>query len=203
MMKEEKEIKVMKHRIGIVGCGGIANQKHFPALKNAADRVELVAFCDLIRERAENAAKEFGAPDAKIYVDYHELLKDESIEIVYVLTPNVAHCPISVAAFEAGKHVLCEKPMAASVEDAEKMMEAWKKSGKMFTIGYQNRFRADSQTMKRMCDDGEMGEIYYAQAHALRRRGVPTWGVFTDKSQQGDRHPAACLQTNRSRVAVH
>ena len=64
-------------------------------------------------------------------------------------------------------------------------MEAWKKSGKMFTIGYQNRFRADSQTMKRMCDDGEMGEIYYAQAHALRRRGVPTWGVFTDKSQQG------------------
>ena len=110
----------MKHRIGIVGCGGIANQKHFPALKNAADRVELVAFCDLIRERAENAAKEFGAPDAKIYVDYHELLKDESIEIVYVLTPNVAHCPISVAAFEAGKHVLCEKPMAASVEDAEK-----------------------------------------------------------------------------------
>nr|WP_296961105.1 Gfo/Idh/MocA family oxidoreductase [uncultured Mediterraneibacter sp.] len=176
---------MMKHRIGIVGCGGIAHQKHFPALKNAADRVELVAFCDLIRERAENAAKEFGAPGAKVYEDYHELLKDESIEIVYVLTPNVAHCPISVAAFEAGKHVLCEKPMAASVEDAEKMMEAWKKSGKMFTIGYQNRFRADSQTMKRMCNDGEMGEIYYAQAHALRRRGVPTWGVFTDKSQQG------------------
>ena len=175
----------MKHRIGIVGCGGIAHQKHFPALTNAADRVELVAFCDLIRERAEEAAKEFGAPGAKVYEDYHELLKDESIEIVYVLTPYVAHCPISVAAFEAGKHVLCEKPMAASVEDAEKMMEAWKKSGKMFTIGYQNRFRPDSQTMKRMCNDGEMGEIYYAQAHALRRRGVPTWGVFTDKAQQG------------------
>lgn len=175
----------MKHRAGIVGCGGIAHQKHFPALKNASDRVEIVAFCDLIEERAEKAAKEFGTPDAKVYTDYHELLKDESIEIVYVLTPNVAHCPISVAAFEAGKHVMCEKPMAASVEDAEKMMEAWKKSGKLFTIGYQNRFRADSQTMKRMCDDGEMGDIYYAQAHALRRRGVPTWGVFTDKSQQG------------------
>lgn len=175
----------MKHRAGIVGCGGIAHQKHFPALKNASDRVEIVAFCDLIAERAKDAAKEFGTTDAKVYTDYHELLKDELIEIVYVLTPNVAHCPISVAAFEAGKHVMCEKPMAASAKDAEKMMEAWKKSGKLFTIGYQNRFRTDSQTLKRMCDDGEMGDIYYAQAHALRRRGVPTWGVFTDKSQQG------------------
>jgi predicted dehydrogenase len=65
------------------------------------------------------------------------------------------------------------------------MMAAWRKSGKIFTIGYQNRYRADSQALKRLCDDGELGEIYYAQAHALRRRGVPTWGVFTDKSQQG------------------
>ena len=65
------------------------------------------------------------------------------------------------------------------------MMEAWRKSGKLFTIGYQNRYRADSQTLKRLCAEGELGEVYYAQAHALRRRGVPTWGVFTDKSKQG------------------
>lgn len=175
----------MKHKVGIIGCGGIAHQKHFPALQKASDRVELVAFCDLIVERAEESAKEFGTPDAKIYTDYHELLADESIEIVYVLTPNVAHCPISVAALDAGKNVLCEKPMAASVEDAQQMMDAWKRSGKLFTIGYQNRYRPDSLTMKRLCDEGEMGEIYYAQAHALRRRGVPTWGVFTDKSKQG------------------
>lgn len=175
----------MKHRVGIIGCGGIAHQKHFPALKRAADRVEIAAFCDLIKERAAEAAKEFGIEGAGIYTDYHEMLEDETIEIVYVLTPNVSHCPITIAAFEAGKHVMCEKPMAATAEDAVKMMEAWKQNGRLFTIGYQNRFRPDSQIMKRMCDEGEMGEIYYAQAHALRRRGVPTWGVFTDKSQQG------------------
>lgn len=174
----------MKHKVGIVGCGGIAHQKHLPALSNAADRVEIVACCDIIAERAKEVAENFGAPGCKVFEDYRELLK-EDLEIVYVLTPNVAHCPIAVAAFEAGKHVMCEKPMAANVEDAQRMMDAWKKSGKLFTIGYQNRYRSDSQTLKRLCEEGELGQVYYAQAHALRRRGVPTWGVFTDKSQQG------------------
>ncbi len=175
----------MKHKIGIIGCGNIAHQKHFPALVNAKDRAEIIACCDLIRDRAEKAAQEFGVSGCKVFEDYHELLAMEEIEIVYVLTPNVSHCQITVDSFQAGKHVLCEKPMAANVEDAEKMMQAWKASGKMFTIGYQNRFRPDCQTLKRLCDEGEMGDIYYAQAHALRRRGVPTWGVFTDKSKQG------------------
>ena len=175
----------MKHKVGIIGCGGIARQKHFPALTNASDRVEIVACCDIIPERAEKAAKEFGTPECKVFTDYHDLVAMPEIEIVYVLTPNVAHCEISVAALEAGKHVLCEKPMAASVQDAQRMIDAWKKSGKLFTIGYQNRYRPDSQTLKRLCEEGEIGDIYYAQAHALRRRGVPTWGVFTDKSKQG------------------
>ena len=102
-----------KLQVAVVGCGGIANQKHFPALKSQADKCEIVAFCDIIRERAEKAAKEYGTEDAKVYEDYNEMLKDENIDVVHVCTPNVAHCPITVAAFEAGKHVLCEKPMAA------------------------------------------------------------------------------------------
>ncbi len=175
----------MKHKIGIVGCGGIAHQKHFPALNNVKDRVEVIALCDIIPERAEKAVHEVGEPDAKVYTDYHDLISNPDVEIVYVLTPNVAHCEISVAALEAGKHVLCEKPMAANVFDAQRMMDAYKKSGRLFTIGYQNRYRPDSQTLKTLCDEGALGSIYYAQAHALRRRGVPTWGVFTDKSKQG------------------
>lgn len=138
-----------KLQVAVVGCGGIANQKHFPALKSQADKCEIVAFCDIQVERAEKAAKEYGTEDAKVYEDYIEMLKDENIDVVHVCTPNVAHCPITVAAFEAGKHVLCEKPMAATTEDAQKMMDAWKKSGKKFTIGYQNRFRTDAQALKR------------------------------------------------------
>ena len=177
----------MKHQAGIIGCGGIAHQKHFPALSKVTDRVELVAFCDIIPERAESSAKEYGAPGARVYTDYHDLLAEPDIDIVYVLTPNVAHCEISVAALEAGKNVMCEKPMAATVQDAQRMMDAWKKSGKLFTIGYQNRYRPDSQTLKRLCEEGELGDIYYAQAHALRRRVFP---------------PGVCSQTSPSRAAA-
>ena len=176
-----------KLRIAIVGCGGIANQKHMPSIKANADKADMVAFCDIIPERAEKAAKEYGVEGAKVYTDYKEMLADTSIEfdVVHVCTPNVAHCPITVAAFEAGKHVMCEKPMAHNTEDARKMIDAWKKSGKKFTIGYQNRLRDNTQTLHASCEAGELGEIYFAKAHALRRRAVPTWGVFPNKALQG------------------
>ena len=174
-----------KLKIGVVGCGGIANQKHFPAMKANSDLCEIVAFCDIIKERAEKGAAEYGVEGARVYEDYHDLLADSEVEVVHVLTPNVAHCPITVAAFEAGKHVYCEKPMAHNTEDAKAMLDAWKKSGKQFTIGYQNRFRPEVQNLKKACEAGELGDIYYGKAHAVRRRAVPTWGVFPDKSKQG------------------
>ena len=174
-----------KVRVGIVGCGGIANQKHMPSLKANADLNEIVAFCDIIEERAIKAKADYGTEDAKVYTDYHDLVNDPNVDVVHVCTPNVAHCPISVAAFEAGKHVMCEKPMAHNTEDAKKMIDAWKKSGKKFTIGYQNRLRDDTQTLHASCEAGELGDIYFAKAHALRRRAVPTWGVFPNKALQG------------------
>ena len=79
---------------------------------------------------------------------------------------------------------MCEKPMAHCTADAQKMIDAWKKSGKKFTIGYQNRLRDDTQTLHASCEAGELGEIYFAKAHALRRRAVPTWGVFPNKALQ-------------------
>ena len=178
-------MKNNKLQIGLIGCGGIANNKHMPALSKLTDLCEMVAFCDIIEERAVKAAKEYGTKDAKVYTDYNEMLKDEAIDVVHVLTPNVVHCPATVAAFEAGKHVLCEKPMAHNTEDAKKMIEAWKKSGKKFTIGYQNRFRPEVQNLKKACEKGELGDIYYGKAHAVRRRAVPTWGVFPNKALQG------------------
>ena len=176
-----------KLKIGIIGCGGIANQKHLPGMKQQVEkgRVELVAFCDLIPERAEKAAKEYGTPDAKVCTDYHDLLADPEIVAVHVLTPNIAHCPITIDALEAGKHVLCEKPMAATEADAKKMLEARDRTGKILTIGYQYRHFHDNYVAKKVVDEGWIGDVYYAEATYLRRRGVPTWGVFTDKSKQG------------------
>jgi predicted dehydrogenase len=174
-----------KVRIGIIGCGGIAKQKHFPALSEYPGLCEMVAFCDIIEERAKDACEKYGVPGARYYTDYKELLKDPTIDTVHVLTPNVAHSPITVAAFEAGKNVLCEKPMAHTTEAAQAMMDAWKKSGKKFTIGYQNRFRKDSTVLHEACEAGDLGEIYFAKAHAIRRRAVPTWGVFPNKELQG------------------
>lgn len=174
-----------KVQIGIVGCGGIANNKHFPSMKANEDLCDIIAFCDIIEERAVKAKEEFGTPDAKVYTDYKELVANPDVDVVHVLTPNVAHCPITVAAFEAGKHVLCEKPMAHNTADAQKMIDAWKKSGKKFTIGYQNRFREEVLNLHAACEKGELGDIYYGKAHAVRRRAVPTWGVFPNKALQG------------------
>ena len=174
-----------KLQIGFIGCGGIAFNKHFPSLQALPDLCDMVAFCDIVEERAVKAAKEYGAPGAKTYTDYNEMLKDDSIDVVHVLTPNVVHAPATVAAFEAGKHVLCEKPMAHSTEAANQMLAAWKKSGKKFTIGYQNRFRPEVEALHKAGEAGELGEIYFAKAHAVRRRAVPTWGVFPNKALQG------------------
>ena len=170
-------------KIGIIGCGGIANGKHMPALKKLKD-VEMVAFCDIIEERAQKAAKEYGVPGAKVFTDYKELLKLD-LDVVHVLTPNKQHSFITVDALEAGKHVMCEKPMAINTVEAQKMLDAAKRTGKKLTIGYQNRFRPECQYLKKVVEAGDLGDIYYARAQAIRRRAVPTWGVFLDAENQG------------------
>lgn len=173
-----------KIRAGIVGCGGIANGKHLPSIR-ATGEVELVAFCDIILERAQEACKTYGAEGAKVYEDYKELLKDDSIEAVYVCTPNRSHSFISIDALDAGKHVMCEKPMAKTYAEAMQMVEAAKRNNRVLTIGYQNRRTAASLYIKQAAEAGDLGDIYYAKAHAVRRRAVPTWGVFLNEYEQG------------------
>jgi predicted dehydrogenase len=170
--------------VGIIGCGGIANGKHMPSLAKLT-QVEMVAFCDIEVERAEEAALKYGTEGAAIYEDYKELLKDKTIDVVHVCTPNDSHADITVAALEADKHVMCEKPMAKTAGDARRMVEAAKRTDKKLTIGYQNRFRTDSQYLHKVCELGDLGDVYLAKAHAIRRRAVPTWGVFLDEEKQG------------------
>lgn len=175
---------VDKVRVGIIGCGGIANGKHLPALKKLPD-VDMVAFCDIEVEKAEKAAKEYGVPDAKVYTEYKKLLEDKTIDVVHVLTPNRSHSFITVDALEAGKHVMCEKPMAINSVEAKKMLDASKRTGKLLTIGYQNRHSAAALYTKQEADEGTFGDMYYGKAYAIRRRAVPTWGVFLNEEEQG------------------
>ena len=173
-----------KVRIGIIGCGGIANGKHMPSLKKLPN-VEMVAFCDIVVERAEKAAKDYGAPGAAVYEDYKKLLEDKTIDVVHVCTPNRSHSFITVDALEAGKHVMCEKPMAINGAEAKKMLDAAKRTGKKLSIGYQNRQSNEVLYLKQEALAGTFGDIYYGKALAIRRRGVPTWGVFINEYEQG------------------
>ena len=173
-------------RVGIIGCGGIANGKHMPSiarLKNIG--IEMVAFCDIVEQRAIDAAKKFGTPDAKVYTDYKELLADPTIDDVHVCTPNRSHSFITVDAIEAGKNVMCEKPMAMNYEEAKKMLDAKNRTGKSLTIGYQNRQTPEHRYLRDQVEKGRFGDIYYAKATAIRRRAVPTWGVFMNEYEQG------------------
>ena len=171
-------------KAGIIGCGNIANNKHMPALMKIPE-ARLAAFCDIYEDRAYKAAKAFGITGSKTYADYKDMLADPSIDVVHVCTPNKSHSFITVDALNAGKHVLCEKPMAKSAADARKMLDASKASGRLLSVGYQNRYRADSTYLKKACERGDLGEVYFAKAHAIRRRKVPTWGVFLNEEEQG------------------
>ena len=147
--------------------------------------VELVAFCDIIEERARRFARTYGSEGARVYTDYKKLLEEPEIDAVIVATPNRSHSFITIDSLYAGKHVLCEKPMAKTYEEAKAMVAAARETGKILTIGYQNRYRQDVQYAKAACDSGELGEVYVAKAHVFRRRGVPTWGVFMNEYEQG------------------
>lgn len=171
-------------KIGIIGCGGIANGKHMPSIQQL-DGVEMVAFCDIIPERAQAAAEKYGAPGAKVYTDYRELLRVPEINNVRILTPNYLHAQMSIDAMRAGKHVMCEKPMAMNYAQAQEMLRVQKETGMLLTIGYQHKFDADVVYAKQEARKGAFGDMYFAKANVIRRRGVPTWGVFSRLDLQG------------------
>ena len=172
-----------KVKVGIIGSGGIAQGCHLPGYQSIPDLCEVIAVCDINPEVAKEAADKFHI--GKIYTDYRELLNDSEIDAVSVTTPNKYHEEPSIRALEAGKHVLCEKPLAMNGEEAKRICKAAKKSGKILQVALQTRFGGNARFMRRYIDGGNMGDIYFARAQALRRRGVPGWGVFIDKDKQG------------------
>ena len=172
-----------KLRVGIIGSGGIAEGAHAPGYMAIPDDCELVACCDVRPERAKAFAERFDL--AHWYTDYRELLALPELDAVSVCTPPFMHRDATVAALDAGLHVLCEKPMAMNVSEAQDMVAAAERAGKVLTIGHQQRFSPAAQAVKRAVDAGELGDIYYAKTAALRNRGAPTWGVFHIKQLNG------------------
>ncbi|KIL43399.1 hypothetical protein KP77_31050 [Jeotgalibacillus alimentarius] len=145
-----------KLKVGVVGAGSIAKHRHL-AEYAANDNVEIVAICDINEERAKEMAKKFGA--AQTFTDYKDLVKQD-LDAVSVCTPNYLHAPVSIAALEAGKHVLCEKPMATSEQEADDMIAAADKAGKLLMIGHNQRFVASHQKAKEWLASGELGKVY-------------------------------------------
>ncbi|SDD42567.1 Predicted dehydrogenase [Paenibacillus sp. UNCCL117] len=170
-------------RMGIVGAGNIFRAAHVKTLLEHPE-VELVAVCDINPERAEAVAAEYGI--SSFYTDYRELLKRDDIDAVDICTSNLFHSEISIAALQAGKHVFCEKPDAVNPEEAQKMADAAKASGKVLMTMRNNRFNPSSQYLKRFIEEGHMGEMYTGRCGWLRRRGIPgKGGWFTTKELSG------------------
>ncbi|WP_245947601.1 Gfo/Idh/MocA family protein [Bacillus taeanensis] len=159
-------------KIGVIGCGSIAQHRHL--LEYAVnDAVEIAAVCDIVQERAEEIAEKYGA---KAYTSYEELLANKEIDAVSVCTPNYLHAPISIAALNAGKHVLCEKPMATSQQEAEAMIEAAKRNGKKLMIAHNQRFVSSHQKARKLIENGEIGKIYSFRT-AFGHGGPEGWSV--------------------------
>lgn len=173
-----------KWRVGLIGIGGICKGSHLVEYLTD-ERLEVVALCDIIIERAEEIRDKY-FPDAAVYADYNELLKDETIDSVDICTPNYLHSIIAVAAFEHGKHVFCEKPDAVSVSEVLRMRDAAEKAGKTLMVMRNNRWVSASKYAKKYIDSGKMGEIYCGRCGWQRRRGIPgKGGWFTTKEQSG------------------
>ncbi|MDQ0246399.1 putative dehydrogenase [Bacillus fengqiuensis] len=161
-----------KVRVGVIGCGSIAQHRHLPE-HAMNENVELVAVCDINEERAKEVAEKYGV---KAYTSYEELVQSGEVDAVSVCTPNYLHAPVSIAALNAGVHVLCEKPMATSKEEAEAMIEAAEKSGKKLMIAHNQRFVKSHQKARQLIESGKIGKIYSFRT-AFGHGGPEGWSV--------------------------
>ena len=168
-------------RVGVVGAGNISHNAHLPAYKSVTN-AKVVAICDLDIERAKKAAEDFDIPH--YYDSVTEMLANEDIDAVDICTWNNAHAPVAIEAANAGKHVICEKPLTVSVENAEKIAAAIKANGVKFMLAVPGRFGNKNQYIRKMLDSGELGEVYFGKTAYVRRRGTP-YGWFTDKKTSG------------------
>jgi predicted dehydrogenase len=181
----------MPPKIALIGAGWAARNAHLPSFRAAGVQVD--AICDLNPVPAQTLAKQYGIPN--VYTDYKEMIEREKPDSVHVLLPNAAHREPVLFALAAGANVLCEKPIATSTAEAREMFDAAKAAGRTLMAAQSWRFESPSRAIKHLIDAGELGEIYYGEATAMRRMGIPMWGLFHYKEHS---HGGALLD-----IGVH
>ncbi len=160
-------------QIGVVGCGAIGTRRHIPDLTQSED-AQIVAFCDIVESRAVDAATKYGSGTA--YADLDLFLKHPGLEAVVIGTPNYLHAPQSIAAFKAGKHVLVEKPMATTRDEAKAMMKAAKAAGKMLMVGQNQRLDRAHQKAREILASGRLGKVLTFRT-AFKHSGPDYWSI--------------------------
>lgn len=165
-------------KIAVVGAGFAGRVVHLPGYR--ASFAPVAALCDLDEARARALAKEYSIPN--VYTDWHRMVAEVEPDIVSVCLPNVFHHEVTVAALEAGSHVLCEKPLATSVAEARSMFEAARCNDRILMTAQNFRFQPPAQAIKRAVESGALGQIYHAESTAMRRMGIPTWGAFHQRA---------------------
>lgn len=169
-------------RVGVVGLG-FAGQTHLKAYQQIPG-VEVIALAGQEEDRLQKIADEGNIPHR--YADWQDLVARDDLDVVSVCTPTFLHAPVAIAALEGGRHVLSEKPLAKTADEALQMSEAAQKAGRVLETAFNHRQRGDVQTLKTFVDAGELGRIYHSKARWLRRSGIPGLGSwFTNKHMAG------------------
>ncbi|NLA76976.1 MAG: Gfo/Idh/MocA family oxidoreductase [Clostridiales bacterium] len=172
-----------KVKIAVIGCGSIATSAHIPAYM-ASERAEIKYFCDIIPERADKCVLENGC--GKAIYDYHEILDDPDLDAVSVCTHNDLHSVISIDFMKHGKDVLCEKPAARILSEAQEMLKVSYDTGRILSIGVCNRYSIAVNHIKKMIENGDLGEVYHVYASFRAHRSIPgLGGDFTKFESSG------------------
>jgi len=187
----------MSLKVGVVGLG--MGRYHVEAYR-AHPEAEVVAICDVNEERLRQVGEQYGV--ARRYTDYRKMLEEEELDIVSVATPNVLHKPITVAALEAGCHVLCEKPLAMNAREAEQMVETARRTGRRLMVNFSYRFNPVSRALKDQVEKGVLGEPYFARTVWHRRRGIPGFGGWFGKKEMAGGGPLIDLGVHRVDLAL-
>lgn len=169
-------------KVGVVGAG--IGRHHLAAYRALPHAVEIVALCDVNEARLNEVGTIYNVP--RYFTDYNELFASGEIEAVSICLPNSLHAPVSIAALEAGLHVLCEKPLAENLASGLKIAEAVAQASSKFMICFNRRYRLDVQWMKQILAQGLLGRVYQVKAGWVRETGIPGWGGwFLNKTIAG------------------